>query len=73
MNNKDQHYCKLFADDMEATDLKVLENIQAAALGIELGDGRPVRVAPDTKSVAEAPTVEKALDGYAETTLNDES
>ena len=72
MNNKDQRYCKLFADDMEATDLKVLENIQAAALGIGWATAVRARSAGH-EVVAEAPTVEKALDGYAETTLNDES
>jgi hypothetical protein len=69
LDNRDGHYRKLFAKDLGAQDLAVLENVRFATLGIELGEGRPVRVAVEAKSPAGALEVEKAMNGYARALL----
>jgi beta-lactamase regulating signal transducer with metallopeptidase domain len=69
LDNTAGHYVKIFAKDVESKDLKVLEAIRFVAFGIELGDGRPVRLIVDAQSAAAVPDLEKAFDGYAELTL----
>jgi beta-lactamase regulating signal transducer with metallopeptidase domain len=63
MDNRDQHYAKLFAKDLDAGQLRIVENLRFATLGIEVGAGRPVRLLLDATSAAAAMDLETAVDG----------
>ena len=65
LDNTDLHYVRVFSQDLEQKDISVLEALRFLALGIELGDGRPVRVVVDAQSEAAVALVEKAFDSYA--------
>jgi hypothetical protein len=65
LDNKNGHYGRAFANDVESKDLKILEAIKVVTLGTELGDGRPVRLIVDAQSPSAVPDLEKAFDGYA--------
>jgi beta-lactamase regulating signal transducer with metallopeptidase domain len=65
LDNREAHYAKLFAKDMEKQDLEVIEKIRFAALGIELGESRPVRAVVEATSAEAAAELEKAADRYA--------
>jgi hypothetical protein len=62
LDNQDQPYAKILSKDLQPDELKLLANIRFAAVGIEIGEGRPVRVILDAKSAATAPELEKATD-----------
>ena len=63
LDNREDHYGKLFAKDFDAAQLQIIQNSRFAAVGIEVGEGRPVRLVLDAKSDAAAPDLEKAMDG----------
>jgi BlaR1 peptidase M56 len=62
IDNRDQHYAKISANDLQPDELRILENIRFASIGIEIGDGRPVRMILDAKSAEVAAGTEKAVD-----------
>ncbi|HWY87662.1 MAG TPA: M56 family metallopeptidase, partial [Gemmataceae bacterium] len=67
MDNHKQYYAKLLAKDKEfgENDMRIVEGIHFASLGIELGKGRPVRLVLDAKSAAAAPELAEAVNAYA--------
>jgi len=65
LDNHTGHYTELHEKDLDAKDLKTLDTIAFATFAIELGDGKPVRLAVDAKSAAAAPMLRRAFDGYA--------
>jgi beta-lactamase regulating signal transducer with metallopeptidase domain len=70
IDNHKGHYTKLHQKDLDAKDLKTLDEIRFAALAIELGDGKPVCLSVDAKSNAAVPMLLKAFEGYAHLALD---
>ena len=62
-NSKDQ-YGKLFAKELDATQLQIVRNTRFAAVGIEVGEDRPVRLVLDAKSAAATMDLEKGVEDY---------
>jgi hypothetical protein len=62
LDDRDGNYGRLFAKDLEADHLRLLENIRFVAVGIEVGEGRPVRLVVDAKSAVAAQDLEKGMD-----------
>jgi beta-lactamase regulating signal transducer with metallopeptidase domain len=62
-DNHDGQYFKRFDNDLPGSLLEGLRSARFATLGVEMGEGRPIRVLIDAKSVDAAPAVEKALRG----------
>src|SRR5262249_31596082 len=50
LDNRDQNLAQVFAKDVTPEQLRILQDIRFAALGIELGEGRPVRLVLDARS-----------------------
>lgn len=65
LENSDDYYGTVMANDIEKKDLEALRKIRFATLAIELGDGRPVRLIVDAKSAAAAAELEEAGDAQA--------
>jgi hypothetical protein len=65
VDNHDQQYAKVLAKDLQPDELKLLENIRFATVGIEVGEDRPVHLILDAKSAATAPALEKAFEVVA--------
>jgi hypothetical protein len=61
VDNQAQQYAKILAKDVESAELKIIESIRFAAVGIEIGDGRPVRLILDAKSATAAPELERTV------------
>jgi len=70
LDNHEGHYTKLHEKDIDAKDRKTLDEIAFATFAIELGDGKPVRLAVDAKSATAVPTLQKVFDGYARLALD---
>src|SRR5207253_3183972 len=70
IDNQKGYYTKLHVKDLDAKDLKTLDEIRFATFAIELGDGKPVRLALDAKSAAAVPVLLKSFDGYARMALD---
>jgi Zn-dependent protease with chaperone function len=71
IDNGDHHFDKTFAKDLkdEPDAAKILEESQFIALGIELGDNKPVRIALDLRDNADAKTIEKQVERLAKKTV----
>ncbi|MFO0969256.1 MAG: M56 family metallopeptidase [Gemmataceae bacterium] len=65
LDNSDQYYAKLFDKDLQPADRATLEKVRFATVGVELGEGRPVRLILDATSTADGLALERACDGYA--------
>jgi hypothetical protein len=65
VDNRDANLSGRFVKDLEKKELNLLEKTALATLGIELGDGRPVRLTVEAKSTAGAQELAQALDDYA--------
>jgi hypothetical protein len=71
LDNHDGKYSKLFVKDLDADHLRILDNIRFAAVGIEVGDGRPVRLVLDAKSASVVHELEKGMDGVFRLIVNE--
>jgi hypothetical protein len=70
LDNHDNYYAKTYLKDLEKKDVQVLKRIRFAAVGIELGEGKPVRAVMDAKSADAAPVLEKAIYRYGRRALS---
>jgi hypothetical protein len=64
LDNREDQYGKLFAKELDATQLQIVRNTRFAAVGIEVGEERPVRLVLDAKSAAVTMDLEKGVEGY---------
>src|SRR5439155_8267447 len=64
LDNHAQHYTKLYEKDAKDMDLEVLKDLRFFTVGVELGDGRPVRLILEAASADAAERLEKACDRY---------
>jgi len=65
VDNRDGYLSGRFAKDLEKKELSLFEKMGLAAFGVELGDGRPVRLTVEAKSAAAAQELAQALEDYA--------
>jgi beta-lactamase regulating signal transducer with metallopeptidase domain len=65
LDNQKRYYTEILGKDLEKKDKRVLDDIRFAALAVELGEGRPVRLVVDARSPAAVVRLRTAFDGYA--------